>query len=59
MKALRYLFHDRWVLTKWRRHNKLSADLADNIIRCYKLTGWVAEDVRRICSKPYPEKRPK
>lgn len=57
MKTLRYLFHDRWVLIKWRRGNKPSADLADNIIRSYKLTGWVAEDVRRICSKPYPEKR--
>ncbi|SSN09475.1 Uncharacterised protein [Klebsiella pneumoniae] len=55
MKTLRYLFHDRWVLVKWRRDNNPDADLADNIIRCYKLTGWMAEDVRRICSKPSPE----
>lgn len=51
MRWLRYLLHDRWVLIKWRRNNNPSHDLAENVIRCYKLEGWIAKDVRRICNK--------
>lgn len=51
MKWLRYLLHDRWVLIKWCRNNKPSHDLAENVIRCYKLKGWIAKDVRHICNK--------
>lgn len=49
MNLLIHLFHGRWVLIKWCKNNKPSCDLAENIIRHYGLSGWVAKDVKRIC----------
>lgn len=51
MNLLIYLFHGRWVLIKWCKNNKPSCDLAENIIKHYSLSGWVAKDVRCICDR--------
>lgn len=48
-RKIRYWIHDRWVLVFYMTGKNPDPVLAENLIKCYGLTGVYARDVKRIC----------